>query len=208
RCVINIDHHLVNAPFGDINWIDPKASATCLQVFRLLKKMGARLTPAIAECLYTGMLTDTGRFVQKNTTPETLEAAAELMRAGADGEKISSYIYSNKSLSELMLLARAIGSVRTELDGNLALITLKKSDFAETGTTWRDTEGFVNFPLALKSALVAALIRDVSPDDTRTRGRHKQGQGDERSGTIKVSMRSKAKVDLAPLVKSFGGGGH
>lgn len=208
RILVNIDHHLVNAPFGDINWIDPKASATCLQIFILLKKMRARITPAIAECLYTGILTDTGRFVQKNTTPETLEAAAELMRAGADGEKISSEVYSNRSRDELRLLARALSSVRTELNGKLALITLEKSDFEETATTWRDTEGFVNFPIMLKGALVAAFIRDVSPGDTRTHVRHKQGRGDDRPGIIKVSMRSKENVDLAPLVKSFGGGGH
>lgn len=198
--IINIDHHLVSASFGDINWIDPKASATCLMILRLLKKMGAPLTKKIAECLYTGMLTDTGRFVQQNTTAETLEAAAELMRRGADPAKVSSEVFANKSMPEIKLLSRALSSAKTYLDGKLAVITINARDFRETGATWRDTEGFVNFPIMLRGSEVAAFIREV-PDGGATKAKPAA------KGVIKVSMRSK-KIDLTPIVTGYGGGGH
>ncbi|PKN01396.1 MAG: bifunctional oligoribonuclease/PAP phosphatase NrnA [Elusimicrobia bacterium HGW-Elusimicrobia-1] len=200
RTIINIDHHLVSASFGDINWIEPDSSATCLMILRLLKKMGAPITKKIAECLYTGMLTDTGRFVQQNTTPETLEAAAELMRNGADPAKVSSEVFANKSMAEIKLLSRALSSTKTYLDGRLAVITINARDFRETGATWRDTEGFVNFPIMLRDSEVAAFIREV-PDVGAAKAKPAA------KGVIKVSMRSK-KIDLTPIVTGYGGGGH
>jgi len=202
RTIINIDHHASYGNFGDINYVDKNSSAVSCQVFHIIKAMGLRITPKVAECLYTGILTDTGKFQQRNTTPEAFAIASELLKAGIDITRINENVYSGKSLAALMLLGRALSSVRV-FDKKIAFITLSREDFSQTGAVESDTEEIINYPFMIKGVDISVMMRE-NPD-----------------GRIKVSMRSRiidsgggedrrrrGGCDLLKIATAYGGGGH
>lgn len=188
RFLINIDHHASGRPFADVNWIDPHAVATAEMVFRLGREAGVPLSPEIATCLYTALMTDTGSFMFQGTNEHTFALARELTLAGADPSHCARNIYFAHSGAKMRLLGEALRNLNQE--AHLAWIWVTQEQMERCGAKEEDCEGLVNYALSIADAEVAAFFREL-PD-----------------GRFRVSLRSKGKVNVAKLAERFGGGGH
>ena len=186
--LINIDHHKSGRNFADVNWIDPKAVATAEMVYKLARRAGVKISPEIATCLYTAVLTDTGAFMFEGTNEHTFELARELVLAGADPALCARHIYFGHSTAKMRLLGLALSALQRE--GPLAWIWATQEQMERTGAKEEDCEGLVNYALAIGDVEVAVFFREL-PD-----------------GRFRVSMRSKGKLDVARIAEDFGGGGH
>lgn len=191
RIVINIDHHPSNEFYGDINLVDASASATAVIIFRILSTVSSGvITPEMANCLYLGILLDTGGFRFQNTNAEALHTAGELIELGADAAGLArDYLYVKK-LSTLKVLARALESLEVYAEGRIALMTITKEMVSESGSSMEDTEGFVDYASSVDEVLLSALFREVNDSETR------------------VSLRSRNGYDVAVFAGKYGGGGH
>lgn len=190
QTLINIDHHLTNPGFGDINWIAPEATATASMIYELLKEIGSRITPEIATSLYAALLGETGSFRYSNTDAKALVMAAELVEAGADPAKIARALFETHSVGKVRLLGEALTRLQLSADRKIAWITVSQAQLQAYQTTEEDTEEFVNYPRSIEGVEAAVFIREI---------------GFER---YKISFRSQGKIDVSLLAKSFGGGGH
>ncbi len=188
RFLINIDHHASGRPFADVNWIDPHAVATAEMVFRLGREAGVPLSPEIATCLYTALMTDTGSFMFQGTNEHTFALARELTLAGADPSHCARNIYFAHSGAKMRLLGEALRNLNQE--AHLAWIWVTQEQMERCGAKEEDCEGLVNYALSIADAEVAVFFREL-PD-----------------GRFRVSLRSKGKVNVAKLAERFGGGGH
>jgi bifunctional oligoribonuclease and PAP phosphatase NrnA len=193
--IVNIDHHHDNTRFGTVNLVMPDASCTAEIVWRLAKDLGAEITPTIADALYVGLVTDTGRFQYENTTPDAHVMAAELIESGVDPHRVYRRLYEDLPFRRLQLLQRALASVEQHDDGALTVACLTREDFYETGALETDSEGIVDHMRAVEGTAVAVLVRDLLADD--------------REGIRKVSLRATdARVDVSRIARELGGGGH
>jgi bifunctional oligoribonuclease and PAP phosphatase NrnA len=193
--ILNIDHHHDNTRFGTVNLVCPVASCTAEIVWRLAKELGAEITPPIADALYTGLVTDTGRFMYENTTPEAHRMAAELIEAGVEPHQVYRRLYEDLPLRRLHLLQRALASVERHDDGTITIAHLTKGDYEETGALETDSEGVVDHMRAVEGTAVAVLVRELLSE--------------ERVGMRKVSLRATdTRVDVSRVAREFGGGGH
>lgn len=188
KFLINIDHHKSGRAFAHVNWIDPKAVATAEMVYRLARQAGVKISPEIATCLYTAVLTDTGAFMFEGTTEHTFELARELVLAGADPARCARHIYFGHSTAKMRLLGAALSALQRE--GPLAWIWVTQEQMERVGAKEEDCEGLVNYALAIGDVEVAAFFREL-PD-----------------GRFRVSLRSKGKADVGCIAEEFGGGGH
>ena len=188
RFLINIDHHRSGKNFAHVNWIDPDAVATGELVHKLAKQAGVKITPAIATCLYTAVLTDTGAFMFEGVNQHTFELARELVLAGADPARCARPIYFGHSTAKIRLLGLALSALQRE--GPLAWIWATQEQMERTGAKEEDCEGLVNYALSIGDVQVAVFFREL-PD-----------------GRFRVSLRSKGKLDVATIAEEFGGGGH
>jgi bifunctional oligoribonuclease and PAP phosphatase NrnA len=186
--LINIDHHATARPFADVNWIDPNACATAEMIFRLAREAGVKISPEVATCLYTAVLTDTGSFCFTGTTERTFALAQELVRAGADPVKIAHNVYFSTQLSKMRLLGAALSSLHR--DGSLAWMHVSHKTMEYCESLEEDCEGLVNYALAIQGIEVALFFREQA------------------DGRFRVSLRSKGSVNVAKVAESFGGGGH
>ncbi|HEX4035968.1 MAG TPA: DHH family phosphoesterase [Solirubrobacteraceae bacterium] len=192
--LLNIDHHHDNTRFGTVNHVVDEASCTAEIVWDLMQGLGVALTPTIAEALYVGLVTDTGRFSYENTTPRAHQMAGQLIEAGVDPASLYRRIYEGVPFAKLELLGRALSSTRRFDDGTLTIAVLSGEDFEATGAEDSYSEGIVDHLRAVGGTKVAALIRE-------TRG--------GRAGAVKVSLRaSDDEVDVSAIARNFGGGGH
>jgi phosphoesterase RecJ-like protein len=188
--IINIDHHLSHTDFGDVNYIVPSSSSTAELVLNIFEYMKIKPLKHEAECLYTGIITDTGRFQQINTTPNSHIAAAKLMKCGVDINKVYKEIYEKGSLNALKLQGLALYGIKTILNNKVSYILLTKDIFKKTETLENDSEGVVNYTLRIDGVLVGCVFKEVD------------------AKTTKVSFRSVKSFDLLKVVREFGGGGH
>jgi bifunctional oligoribonuclease and PAP phosphatase NrnA len=164
-------------------------------VWGLAKDMGAEITLPIAEALYIGLVTDTGRFMYENSTPQAHRMAAALIEAGVEPHEIYRRLYEDLPLNRLELLQRALASVERYDDGAITVAHLTKRDYEETGALETDSEGVVDHMRAVEGTRVAVLVRELLADD--------------REGMRKVSLRATdGSVDVSRLARGFGGGGH
>lgn len=186
--LISIDHHLSGKPFAHVNWIDPTACATAEMIFRLAREAGVKISPEIATCLYTAVLTDTGSFCFAGTTERTFALAQELVRAGADPVACAQHVYFTNPTSKMRLLGSALSTLHREAE--LAWMHITRKDIDVSGAFDEDAEGLVNYALSIGGVEVAVFFRELS--DYRFR----------------VSLRSKGKVNVAAIAERFGGGGH
>ena len=191
KLFINIDHHRVFETFGDINYIDPKASSSSEQVYRLFKKMNMKFTAAEAEAIYSGAVSDTGRFQFSNTTPFCLSMAADLVKCGVRPEKIFTNLYEKNKLSSLKLLGEALSTLKVSPSGEIAYMEIPNSMFKKAGADYSETENIINYAISIEGVKVALLFRES-----------------EEKGSIKISMRSRGTVDVSRVAKHFDGGGH
>lgn len=186
--LINIDHHSSARPFGHVNWIDPSACATAEMVFRLAREAGVKISPEVATCLYTAVLTDTGSFCFTGTSERTFALAQELVRSGADPVRIAQSVYFSNPASKMRLLGAALRNLH--VDGELAWMFISQQDMERSGAADEDCEGLVNYALAMGGIEVALFFREMA--DLRYR----------------VSLRSKGAINVAKIAEMFGGGGH
>lgn len=189
--IIALDHHQGHTAFGVINWVEPGAAATAELVWRLASCCGWRAPPSALQALYTALVTDTGQFSYRSTSPRVLRMAAELVEHGVDTEAIWQQVYLNKSRGELALDARARASLRTAAGGRIGYIALGNRDFRSTGTGPQHTDEMATIPRTLSGVELSLFFYAVNG------GRQ-----------TKVSMRSVPGVDVAALARQFGGGGH
>jgi phosphoesterase RecJ-like protein len=188
RFLISIDHHVSGKPFAHVNWIDPHAVATAEMVYRLGREAGLKISPEIATCLYTAVLTDTGAFMFEGTNEHTFALARELVLAGADPAHCARNIYFGHSTAKMRLLGAALSNLHRE--GPLAWISVSQEQMLGCDAKEEDCEGLVNYALSMQGVEVALFFRQL-PD-----------------GRFRVSLRSKGKVDVAAVAEHFGGGGH
>lgn len=186
--LINIDHHTTGRPFGHINWIDHEATSVGELVFRLIKAAGATVTPDIATCIYTTVLTDTGGFIYGGTRASTFELARDLVLAGADPIHIAQDVYFSTAMSKLLLLGAALSNLKRE--GRLAWLWVTHQDMVRSCAAEEDAEGIVNYALSIANVEAAFLLREL-PENR-----------------IAVSLRSKGKINVAAIAKRLNGGGH
>jgi len=193
--LINIDHHHDNTRFGTINHVVEEASCTAEIVWDLIGALGVEISPTMAEALYVGLVTDTGRFCYESTTPRAHAMAAELIAAGVDVGRLYRQIYEDVPYAKLELLGRALASTRRFDVERLMTAVLTCEDFAATGADDSYAEGIVDHLRAVKDTKVAALIREICSGT--------------RAGAHKVSLRaSDDDVDVSAIARAFGGGGH
>jgi bifunctional oligoribonuclease and PAP phosphatase NrnA len=193
--ILNIDHHHDNTRFGTVNLVCPVASCTAEMVWRIAKELGAEITPEIANALYVGLVTDTGRFMYENTTPFAHRMAAELIEIGVEPHSAYRQLYEDLPFRRLQLLQRALASVERHDDGAITISHLTKADYEGTGALETDSEGVVDHMRAVEGTRVAVLVRELLSDD--------------REGMRKVSLRATdGSVDVSRVARAFGGGGH
>jgi phosphoesterase RecJ-like protein len=194
--ILNVDHHHDNTRFGTVNHVRPDASCTAEIVWDLMHGLGVKPTVTIAEALYVGLITDTGRFMYENTGPAAHVMAAELIQAGVDVHEIYRRVYEDLPYGKLALLARGLAKVERYDEGRLAVTYLTAQDFIESGAEESYSEGVIDHLRAVKGTAVAALIRARvgATDGLPPR---------------KVSLRaSDDRVDVSAIARAQGGGGH
>jgi len=193
--ILNLDHHHDNTQFGTINHVVPEASCTAEIVWDLMRALEVPLTAQIAEALYVGLVTDTGRFMYENTGPAAHVMAADLIEAGVDVHDIYRRLYEGVPEPKLALLTRALSRLQRFDGGRLTLARLTREDFLETGAEESYTEGIIDHLRAVEGTKVAALARELT--------------GDARGGASKVSLRATDEaVDVSRIARVQNGGGH
>jgi phosphoesterase RecJ-like protein len=189
--MVNIDHHVTNTRYGHLNWIVEDATASGEMVYTLLRRMEVPISPEIATCLYTTLMTETGGFRFSNTTAGTFHLAGELTRLGADPCGIAEEIYHTSSRGRLKLLASVIEEMEVSPCGRIAWVRVPRSLYESTGTTVEDSEDLVHFPRSLQGVEVAMLFRETNEP-----------------GIVKASLRSNRNLDVSRVAMKFDGGGH
>jgi phosphoesterase RecJ-like protein len=185
-----IDHHISNKKFGHLNIVDSKASATGELVYNLLNEMNCQINPKIAECLYTAIVTDTGQFQYSNTTEVTHKIIGDLITHGVIIADISKKIYQSNPKGKVLLIKKSLESLEFFNNDTITCMTLMQDHIRETGSLDSDTENLINFGRDIDSVEVAVFIKEVTKEK------------------VKVSLRSKSKVDVCKIAAKFDGGGH
>jgi phosphoesterase RecJ-like protein len=190
--VINIDHHISNEKFGDINWIQPQASSCSEMVYELYKKMKIPFDREAALCLYTGMVSDTGSFRYTNTHSSTHKAAAELLGYGIEIPQVYRSIYENIPMQDIRLLLRILPTMRFEAKGKIIWFQIKQNLLRNMSASFDLTEALLGFARTVSGVEVVALFKQ------------NLGVRDE----VRINLRSQGKVDVNIIASHFGGGGH
>jgi phosphoesterase RecJ-like protein len=195
RTILTIDHHHDNTRFGTVDHVVADASCTAEVIWDLMQGLGVELTQPLAEALYVGLVTDTGRFMYENTGANAHVMAADLIGAGIDVHAIYRRLYEGVPYGKLELLARGLSAVE-RFDGGLLTVThLTREDYAVTGADESFSEGLVDHLRAVQGTAVAGLVRDLLSDGAATRR--------------KVSLRATDdRVDVSRIARAQGGGGH
>ena len=192
KVIINIDHHVSNKEYGTLNWVVPGSSSTGELVYRLIKEAKWQPDSEIGTCLYTAILTDTGGFRHRSTTAEALKYASELVEAGAQPHAIARQVYASFPERRFRLLGKALGTLKTIMDGRAALMWVYTDFHSEFGTTVGDTDEFVEYPRAIKGVQVACLFKE-----------------NVANRSARVNLRSNnPERNVNRIASRFGGGGH
>jgi len=191
KVFINIDHHVSNTRYADVNWVSPREPSCGELIFRLLKVARWPITKPMADLLFTAVSTDTGSFQYATTRPGTFHTGAELVTRGANLAKICDEVYQSYPLSRARLLKHVYSKFRLAENDKIAWFWLKQKDFNRSGAESDDTEGLIDHIRAIEPVIVACVFEEVGPEMTR------------------ISLRSKSdKVNVSEICKLFGGGGH
>jgi len=187
----NIDHHAGNTRFADLNLVDAAASSCGEIVHELIAAAGVPLTRQIAECIFAAIVTDTGRFAFANTTPGCLEVCARCVRAGASPRELGDRLFMSQTKAQFVLRQMTAGTLQLHDEGRIATLVVTRAMFCRTGLGPVHTDRFADMTLSIRGVMAGALLKEL-PD----------------SEYIKVSMRSRAPVDVRRVAEFFGGGGH
>ena len=190
---VMIDHHQSPDEYADLMYSDTSMSSTCEMVYNILKALDeSAITPDIATCLYTGIMTDTGSFRYPSTTANTHRAIAHLIDCGANGTSIHQNTFDTSSFNRVKLLGKCITNLKKIEGLPVVYMTLSQSELNRHNYKKGDTEGFVNFGLSLLGIVVSVIMIE-----------------NENEGKIKISFRSKGSFSVNDLAKThFSGGGH
>lgn len=189
EAVVVIDHHPDAVEVGDVAVFDSSAAATGALVWQLLPYLGVEPDERIATCLYTAVLTDTGRFSYANTTAGTLRLAADMVGAGAHPNDIYTAVYENRSAGAQQLVGRTLARVTVVNGGRVAYSWIGPEDFTETGALPEEAENLIDFVRALGGVEVVFLAK-------------------VNGGTVRGNLRSKSDIDVSAIARELGGGGH
>ena len=193
--ILNIDHHHDNTRFGMVNLVVAEASCTAEIVWDLMHGLAVTPTLIVAEALYVGLITDTGRFMYENTGRHAHLMAAELIDAGVDVHDVYRRVYEDVPYGKLALLARGLANVERYDDGRLTMTALSAYDFTASEAQESYSEGVVDHLRAVQGTALAALVRDRI--------------GDAEAGQRKVSLRAgNDDIDVSAIARAQGGGGH
>jgi bifunctional oligoribonuclease and PAP phosphatase NrnA len=188
--ILNIDHHATNDRYGEINVVREDAASTTEVLFDLFEHMGLTIELDLAECLYTGLLTDTGGFRYANTSPKVLEIASRLIRVGVNSSHLAELYLEKITLSHIELLKRSLSTLTMHASGKISWLYVTTDDIKASSASDEDLEGLVNYPRNIDGVEVGLLFKQKDAD------------------TVKVSFRSAGLVDVSLVAQSFGGGGH
>jgi phosphoesterase RecJ-like protein len=193
--ILNIDHHHDNTCFGTVNHVIPEASCTAEIVWDLMRALEVESSITIAEALYVGLVTDTGKFMYENTGTRAHVMAAELIETGVDVHEIYRRLYEGIPYGKLELLARGLANIERFDDGRLTLTHLTEQDYRETHSEENYSEGVVDHLRSVDGTMVAVLVRDLL--------------GGDKHGRRKVSLRAtNERIDVSRIARAQGGGGH
>ena len=190
RHTAQIDHHPTNPLFMEENSVDGEAPAACLLVYEQLKTLGIPLDPETAICLYTGISTDTGNFSFASTNAECFEVMCELMKQDLPLARLNRILFRERPMQQVLLLGKALGSLKYHADGQIAVMTLTIQDFRDCHALGEHADTLVNFGLDTVGTRMAVLARETE------------------DGRIKFSLRAKNPDTVSDIAQSFGGGGH
>jgi len=189
--VINLDHHIDNPGYGDAAVVLPRASSTGEVVYRLLEQAGIPLNKPAAEALFVAILTDTGRFMFSNSTPDSFRIVADMIEQhGLDVAELTRHIYRSKSPERLKLEGMVAASIEPHLDGKLVVARVTQEMLRETGCSDAEANEMIAIPKSARGAMVCILFRESGPED------------------LKVSWRSEGEIAVNEVAASFRGGGH
>lgn len=185
-----IDHHGSNTGYADYMLLDDTAAATCEIIYDLITAMGIQITRQMADCLYTGVSTDTGCFRFANTTGRSHRVAARLIDLGADIEKLNELLFENKSKERIAIEQLALSTLEYHYDGRCALICVTRDQLEGIGIDESDLEGITAIPRSIEGVVVGITMRQLQ------------------SGSFKISVRTRVGTDATEVVRGLGGGGH
>jgi bifunctional oligoribonuclease and PAP phosphatase NrnA len=185
-----IDHHRAHKQYGDYRWIESDCSSTGEMVYELAQALGANISPKCAFNLYVAISTDTGSFRYETTTARTLRIAADLVERGVHPEEVAGHLHENFTIQRLKLMELVLSTLNLYASGQVALIRVTNEMFNQSGASFQDVEGFIDYPRSLRSVKVVAFIKE------------------NKNCQISVSLRSKGECDVAEIAQAFGGGGH
>lgn len=184
-----LDHHLSNTRYAENVYMEVCA-ATCEVIYAVLKEMGVHFDKGIADCLYTGLSTDTGCFRYSNVTARTHRIAAELLELGAEADEINRVMFETKTKEYVKLQAEVLSSIEMYLDGKCAFVLLTQKMLKDSGCSETDCDGVSSIPRKIEGVLAGVTVREKA------------------DGSYKVSLRTYAPVDASKICKKMGGGGH
>lgn len=189
--ILNIDHHVTNTGYGDINWVSDKHSSTAEQVYEIAKYINSEITKPIAIAIYTAIVTDTGRFCYSNTNARSLRYATELVEMGVNPNLIYRNVFANRTLSALRLERDSLATMEYIEDLQLAYIFMTREMIESSGASIEESEGIIEH-IGLFGDTIKNIIffKEVEPSN------------------IKISVRTKGDWDASKLCSLFGGGGH
>jgi phosphoesterase RecJ-like protein len=190
KMIINIDHHVSNTRFGNVNFVDTSASATGEIIYELLRELNIEFNKDIAECIYVAISTDTGHFQYSNTTSKTHEIAAELLKCNIDAHNLYRKVYLNTSIQKVKLMSEALNTLEFAFDNKVSIISLTQNVMGKVGAKDEDTDGLINLARDINGVEVALFFKEI------------------KNGMIKVGLRSKEYADVSKVAQVFGGGGH
>jgi len=186
---INIDHHISNTLYAKLNYVDTNAAATAEIAYQIVKLLGVEFDEEIATSFYTAILTDSGGFMYESTTSITHQIAGDLINNGAKFKEIGDKVFNTLKFNKAKLLGRALNSLTLYKDGRVAYMEILKKDFQETNTNLSHIENIITYARNIEGVEVAVLLV-------------------EKEGEIKISLRSKEKIDVNKIANIFDGGGH
>jgi phosphoesterase RecJ-like protein len=187
--VVVIDHH-IDPSFGDVQIIDPTAASTTQVLYREIKKHNYKISKDVANCLMTGLITDTGRFQYSNTDSEVFIIASELMKSGADLTKISENIYGSISFNAMKLQSEIIKRIKLFGDHSLVVSYVLQEDYKEYNIEESELDFLIDSIRLVKESNIALLLKE------------------QQDNSFKGSLRSRNKIDVQLVASKFGGGGH
>jgi phosphoesterase RecJ-like protein len=188
--ILNIDHHLANPAYGEVNYLDEEAPAVGEMVWQMFSIAGVNPSVDAATNSYVALVTDTGDFRYSNVRPRAFHAAAEMVSAGADPPTISEWVHDGRTVASVRLLGEALKTLRFRCGGRLASLAVDEGAFERAGADGTDTEEIINVPRAIAGVDAVVFCKQWEP------------------GLVKVSLRSRGDVDVRSVAASFGGGGH